>query len=71
MIIPDRVKIEAADKLLERGLITAAERAKQEHADGEILNDWQAVFEFCENGDCVIHDRGSYPLVLKNFLAEI
>jgi hypothetical protein len=57
--------IRIADRLLEDGHITRAERKQLIVKDGKVWDDSRFVAEITEAGDVVIHRRGAYPLVLE------
>jgi hypothetical protein len=61
--------IRIADRLLEDGHITKAERKQLVVRAGKVWDDSRFVAEITDSGDVVIHNRGSYPLVLKGYAA--
>lgn len=59
--------IATADRLLEAGYITPEERASLITDKGVIVDDTAFPVDVCDNGNVYIHNRGSYPLILKGF----
>jgi hypothetical protein len=63
--------IDTADRLLEAGYISTAERAALVTDQDGIYNDAGYPVDVCENGDVLIHGRGAYPHTLKGFAPRL
>ena len=63
----DQKRIEIVNKLLKDNHITTAERQNFIVKNGAIFDDSNFNVDICDNDDVFIHNRGAYPVVLKNY----